>query len=121
MALCWFCGLPFGGVGIAAAYALSSYCLFIPAIAYAGKPLGIRAADVWKAVGPQVGTALGVSAVGFALRYTLLEHISPLTRIIVLTILSSALYLATMTLGFRMTKPLTVLASLLRARRRGVS
>jgi PST family polysaccharide transporter len=116
-----FCGLPFGGVGIAAAYAVSSYCLFIPAIAYAGKPLGIRAADVLKAVGPQVGTALGVAAVGFALRYTLLEHTSPLARIIGLTVLCSALYLATMTLGFRMTKPLTVLASLLRARKDAVS
>ena len=116
-----FCGLPFGGAGIAAAYAVSSYCLFIPAIAYAGKPLGIRAADVWKAVGPQVGTALGVAAVGFALRYTLLQHTAPLARIIGLTILCSALYLATMTLGFRMTKPLTVLASLLRARKDAVS
>lgn len=116
-----FCGLPFGGLGIAAAYAVSSYCLFIPALAYAGKPLGIGAGAVLKAVGPQVGTALGVAAIGFILRYTLLRDISPLPRIMALCALCSILYLAITILGFRMTKPLTVFASLLRARTGRVS
>jgi PST family polysaccharide transporter len=114
-----FCGLPFGGLGIAAAYAVSSYCLFVPAIVYAGKPLGIRPGAVLKTVGPQIGTGLGIAALGFFLRYTLLRDMSPLLRIGALSIFCSVLYLATMTLGFRMTKPLSVLAALVR-RRSGV-
>jgi PST family polysaccharide transporter len=110
------CGLPFGPIGVAAAYVAATYLLFIPGIAYAGKPLGIGAADAWKTVGPQVITALGSAGVAFLVGHTMLLHTSPLPRLAILGVLCCAVYLVTMTVGFRMTKPLTVAASIVRTR-----
>ena len=51
------CGLPFGPIGIAVAYVVSMFLLFVPALAYAGRPLGIGAADVLRVVWrPLVGS-----------------------------------------------------------------
>ena len=115
-----FCGLPFGVLGVATAYTALMYLLFVPAIVYAGRPLGIGVADVLKTVGPQVITALGAAAVGSLVGHTLLQDTSPLVRLLTLGILCGTVYLATMTLGFRMTKPLAVAASLVRARKPGL-
>jgi polysaccharide transporter, PST family len=112
-----FCGLPFGALGVAAAYTALMYVLFIPSIVYAGKPLGIGIRDVFGAVGPQIVTALSAAAVGFMLRYTLLQDTPPLARLLTLSFLCSAFYLAIIALGFRMTGPLTVAASLVRGRK----
>src|SRR4029079_10551884 len=38
-----FAGLPFGLVGVATAHAIATFCLFLPALVYAGRPLGIGA------------------------------------------------------------------------------
>ena len=114
------CGLPFGALGLATAYAASTYLLFVPAIAYAGKPLGIGVADVLRTVGPQVITALGVAAMGFLVGHTVLQDTPPLARLLTLSLLCVTVYLATMTLGFRMTKPLAVAASLVRRRTSGI-
>lgn len=111
-----FCGLPFGVLGVAAAYTVFTYLMFVPAIAYAGKPLGIGVADIWKAIGPQVVTAVGTAAVGFFVAQAALQDTPRLARLFVLAILCCAVYLATITLVFRMTQPLKVAASLLRKR-----
>jgi PST family polysaccharide transporter len=116
-----FCGLPFGAIGVAAAYAVLTYAVFVPSIIYGGKPLGIGIGDVFGAVGPQIVTALGTAAVGFMLRYTLLANTPPLARLLSLGILCSAFYLGVIALAFRMTRPLTVAASLVRARKSGIS
>jgi PST family polysaccharide transporter len=115
--LALFCGLPFGALGVAAAYSMLAYALFVPAIIYAGKPLGIGIGDVFRAVGPQILTALGTAALGFALRATALRDVAPLARLLILGVLCSAFYLAVMAFGFRMTRPLVVAASLLRVRK----
>jgi PST family polysaccharide transporter len=112
-----FCGLPFGGLGVAAAYTTFRYLVFVPGVAYAGKPLGIGFADVLKTVGPQVIAAFGTAAVGFLVGRTVLQDEAPLVRILALGILCASVYLATMTLGFRMTRPLSVAASLVRTRK----
>jgi PST family polysaccharide transporter len=112
-----FCGLPFGAIGVAAAYSASMYLVFVPAIAYAGMPLGIGVVDVLKTVGPQVTMALCTAALGFLLSHTVFADTLPLVRLLVLSVLCGAFYLATMVLGFRMTKPLTVAVSLIRRRR----
>ena len=114
-----FCGLPFGAIGVASAYTILMYCTFIPALVYAGKPLGIGVRAILQAVGPPVVTSLGVAGVGFILRYTLLQDVLPLVRLLTLGVVCSALYLATMTFAFRMTKPLSLAASLVRARKSG--
>jgi PST family polysaccharide transporter len=41
------------------------YVLFVPALAYAGRPPGIASRDVIAAIGPQFTGALAVAAVGF--------------------------------------------------------
>ncbi len=108
-----FCGLPFGAVGVATAYTVCMYLLFFPAIVYAGKPLGIGAVDVLRAVGPQVITALGVAALGFLLSHTVFPDMLPLVRLLVLSVLCGAIYLVIMIFGFRMTRPLAIASSLI--------
>jgi PST family polysaccharide transporter len=115
-----FCGLPFGPIGVAASYVVFMYLLFVPAIVYAGRPLGIGVADVLRAVTPQVVGALFAAGVGFLLRFTYLADASELARIFLLAVVCGVVYL-TVTVGiFRVTKPLELAASLtgrFRARR----
>lgn len=110
------CGLPFGALGIASAYTVSMYILFVPALAYAGKPLGIGAADVLKAVGPQLATALATAAFGFLMARTVLVEMPSLARLLLVSAVCAAAYLVIMIFGFRLTKPLAVAASLVRRR-----
>jgi polysaccharide transporter, PST family len=110
------CGLRYGAIGVAASYAVLTYITTIPSIAYAGKPLGIRTRDVVATVGPQVICSLATAALGFALRETLFASASAPMRLVLLPLICGAFYLAVMVLGFRMTKPLAVAASLLRRR-----
>jgi len=111
-----FCGLPFGAIGVAVSYTVFMYLMFVPAIGYAGKPLGITASHALKIVGAPIGTALGSAAIGFLVGHTLLQDTSPLARFLILSVLCAGIYLATMTFCFRITRPLVVAASLVRAR-----
>jgi polysaccharide transporter, PST family len=110
------CGLPFGAIGVAASYAVLVYITMPPSILYAGRPLGIRTKDVLVTIGPQVTCALATAVFGFVLRQTLFESVSMLVRLVLLSFACSAFYLTAIVLGFRMTKPLAVAASLLRRR-----
>ena len=113
------CGLRYGAMGVATSYAVLAYIVVVPALLYAGYPLGIRTKDVLAAIGPQIFCALLTAGFGFVLRAMLFEGASMLVRLIVLSFLCSAFYLAVIVLGFRMTKPLAVAASLLRRRPAG--
>jgi polysaccharide transporter, PST family len=113
------CGLRYGAIGVAASYAILAYLIMVPALVYAGQPLNIRTRDVLLTVGPQVVCAVGTAGFGFALRQMLFEGVSVPVRLALLCLLCSAFYLAVMVLGFRMTKPLAVAASLLRRRGAG--
>lgn len=117
--LALFCGLPFGAIGVAAAYAVMMTVLFVPTLVYAGRPLGITAADVVRATGPQVGTALGVAAIGFAVRYMLLQDASLMVRMLTLAVVCGVVYLAVMTVIFGITRPLALLLSLVRSAKPG--
>jgi polysaccharide transporter, PST family len=110
------CGLRYGAIGVAASYAVLVYIIMVPAILYAGHPLGIRTKDVLQTVGPQVTCALATAAFGFALRETLFDSVSVPVRLFLLSFVCSAFYLTVIVGGFRMTKPLAVAASLLRRR-----
>jgi PST family polysaccharide transporter len=113
------CGLRYGAMGVAASYAILVYIMMVPAIVYAGKPLGIRARDVFVTVGPQVVCALATAMFGLALRHMLFAAVSVPIRLSLLCLLCSAFYLTVIVLGFRMTKPLAVAASLVRRREVG--
>ena len=109
-----FCGLPFGTMGVATAYVISMYLLFIPAIAYAGQPVGIGAKDVLRTVGPQLVGALVSALFGFELLFAVLENWHPLVRMPMLVVACLTIYLIIVVGLFKITKPIELAWSLLK-------
>ena len=105
------CGLPFGLRGVAIAYTVSTYVLFVPAISYAGSPFGIGPASVIKTVGPQLAGSLCSAVAGFWIRDTFLTGDSRLVRIVTLALTCTVLYLLVVIGLFRVTRPLQVARS----------
>jgi PST family polysaccharide transporter len=112
--LALFCGLPFGPFGIVWAHVISMHLLFVPALMYAGRPLGIGGRDVIAAVGAPFTGTLVVTALGFALRARLLDGPSAIERMAILGPAYLAMYLVVVVGLFRVTAPLRVCTSLLR-------
>ena len=108
------CGLPFGPIGVATAYALAMFALFVPAIAYAGRPLGIGAADVIRVVWRQLLGALTAAAIGFILRSTVLVNTPPAARTAILGITYLAVYVAIVIGVLRLLSPVRTMQTLLR-------
>ena len=107
-------GLPFGSMGVAVAYTVAMFCLFVPALVYAGRPIGIGVRDVLSAAGPQMLSALIAVSFGLTVQHLFLLEFSELARFIVSIPICVATYLM-MVLGvFRMTDPLKLASSLLR-------
>jgi polysaccharide transporter, PST family len=109
-----FCGLPFGPFGVVTAYVVVMYIAFVPAIAYAGAPLGIGARDVIATVHAQLIAALGTAAVGFAVRFTLLAAVPSIERMAILVVLYLTIYLLVVVGLFRVTTPIEVCLSVVR-------
>ena len=107
-------GLPFGITGVAVAYVIATFGLFVPALAYAGSPVGIDAKDVLRAVGAPMTSALIVVAFGFMLQQLFLAGFSPLARFLVSVPFCLATYLAVVVGVFRVTDPLQLAFSLIR-------
>ena len=55
-------GLPFGATGVAVAVVMTSLLLAVPSISYAGRPIGVGAALVIRAVGQQLIGAISTAA-----------------------------------------------------------
>jgi PST family polysaccharide transporter len=87
-------GLPFGPFGIAVAYVATMFLLFVPALAYAGRPLHIHAGDVVRIVWRPLVASLAAAAVAFAMRWTLLPDMHPFLRAVVLGTAYLSAYLA---------------------------
>jgi len=111
--LALFCGLPFGVFGVVCAYVVSMYILFIPALAYAGKPLDIGAGDAVAVIGPEFVGALAAVGVGFGLSASLLAGLPAIERIANVILVYLATYLIVTVGLFRVTVPLEVGVSLL--------
>jgi polysaccharide transporter, PST family len=107
-------GLPFGVLGVAVAYTIAMFLLFIPAVVYAGRPVGIGAMDVLKVVGPQTVAALVAVGLGFALQEAFLDGVWPTARITASTLICLAVYGIVAVGIFRVTAPLRLAYSLLR-------
>ncbi|MCC6367103.1 MAG: lipopolysaccharide biosynthesis protein [Bryobacterales bacterium] len=103
-----FCGLPFGLYGVAVAYVICTFILFIPAIVYAGKPLGIGVRDVIAVVWRQLVGALVALACGYLLRHTLLFDTSRLYRMASLTLTYITTYVLVVVCLFRLRMPIGV-------------
>jgi hypothetical protein len=88
--------------------------LFVPALVYAGHPLGIGTKDVLRAAGPQTAAALVAAALGFTVQEVLLVDFSPLARFFVSAPICLTIYLAVVVRIFKVTSPLQLAFSLLR-------
>jgi PST family polysaccharide transporter len=110
--LALFCGLPFGVLGVVVSYVVAMYLLFIPTIAYAGAPLGIGTRDLLKAIGGPLTGALLMCALGFFMRYFLLQSVHHVARIAILTATCGSLYLIVVVGMFRTLHPLQVVRRL---------
>jgi PST family polysaccharide transporter len=106
-------GLPFGAMGVAVAYTIAMFCLFVPALVYAGQPIGIGVKDVLSATGPQMVSALVAVAFGLAIEQLFLREFSELARLIVSIPICASIYLAVVLGVFRMTGPLKLASSML--------
>ena len=101
-----FAAIPFGIAAVATAHAIAAFCLFVPALTYAGRPVGIDGKDVLRAVGPQTVAALATVAIGLAVQHLFLDDYSQLTRFAFSVPICVAVYL-TVSIGvFKVTGPL---------------
>jgi len=107
-------GLPFGLNGVAIAYTIAMFGLFVPALVYAGRPFGIGVKDVLSAAGPQTAAGLITVACGFTAQHIFLADFSQLGRFVVSLQVCVATYLAVAVGIFRVTGPLRLAFSLLR-------
>lgn len=106
-------GLPFGVTGVATAYAVAMFGLFVPALVYSGRPVGIHVNDVLRAVGPQTIGGLVAAAAGFFVQLEWLADLSPFLRIFVSGMICLLTYLAVVVGLFRITAPLQLAFSVL--------
>jgi polysaccharide transporter, PST family len=107
-------GLPFGVTGVAIAYTIAMFALFVPALVYAGRPVGIGTKDVLQAIGPQTIAGLTAVAVGFVVQLEFLGELSQFMRIFVSGMVCAAAYFAVVVGVFRVTDPLRLVFSVLR-------
>ena len=104
-------GLRFGSTGVVVAYTACMYLMFLPAVSYAGRPLGIGAAEVIKAAGPQLFGAV-TAAIGFFVRYALLRDASGIDRSVALGIVYAVSYIIIVVGAFKVRMPLKVAIAL---------
>src|SRR6266851_2954205 len=101
-------GLPFGATGVAVAVVIASSLIAIPSITYAGRPIGIGATLVIRAVGYQLIGAIITAAAGWWLQTTALTDYSGLIRIFTLIGFCTFIYLIVVVALFRLTEPIKV-------------
>jgi O-antigen/teichoic acid export membrane protein len=104
-------GLPFGPEGVAAASVIATSLIAVPSIEYAGRPIGIGAAVVIRAVGRQLIGAIIIVAAGWCLQMTVLTGYPGLIRILLSGAFCTCLYLVIVVGLFRLTEPIKVLGS----------
>jgi PST family polysaccharide transporter len=102
------CGLPFGTIGVATSFTICMYLLFVPAILYAGSPVGIKASHLWSAIAPQLFGSIVAAGVGLALRFSYLANLSRFERMSILILQSIAVYLFITVICFKVTRPLEI-------------
>jgi polysaccharide transporter, PST family len=108
-----FAGIPFGLAGVATAHAIATFCLFVPALVYAGRPVGIGAKDVVRAVGPQMVAALATVAIGLTVQRLYLTDYTQVARFVLSVAICVSVYLTIAVAVFRVVGPLRLAVSLL--------
>lgn len=116
----FFCGLPWGPQGVAVAWCVSFWLLTLPAIWYAGRPIGLGVgpvvAVIWRYIAAALAAALVCYAIGehFAALLQLPGASGAFLRIAFVTLEFTALYLAGVVILHRGAAPLRTAAKLLR-------
>jgi O-antigen/teichoic acid export membrane protein len=105
-------GLPFGAAGVAVSVAVTSLINAVPSISYAGRPIGVGAALVIRAAGPQLVGALTAAAAGWCVQTIALTYCPGLVRIILSTSFCIFFYLVIVVGLFRLTEPMRVAFSI---------
>jgi O-antigen/teichoic acid export membrane protein len=101
-------GLPFGAEGVAVALVGVGWLVAFPSVLYAGRPLGMGAALVIRAVGaPLLGATIAVAA-GWWLQASFLSDYSTLFRIFLSAFLCASIYLLIVVGLLRITEPIRV-------------
>ena len=111
-------GLPFGATGVAVGGVIASTLIAIPSISYAGRPIGIGARDVTRAVRPQLIGASSAAAGGWLLQTTALAQWPGPVRIVTCAACCACIYLMVVVGGFRLTEPLRLARSVVEGRLR---
>jgi len=109
-------GLPFGPRGVAIACVIEGVLIAIPSISYAGRPIGVGSAIVFRAVGRQLIGAISATAGGTWLQMAVLGHLPALARIIVSTSFCACIYLTVVVGLFRLSEPLRIARSVAKGR-----
>jgi O-antigen/teichoic acid export membrane protein len=107
-------GLSFGTTGVAIAIVFASALLALPSISYAGRPAGIGAALVIRAVGRQVLGAIFIAAAGWLLQTVALEQFSGISRIFLSTGFCVSIYLVIVVGLLGLTGPIKIVIRLAR-------
>ena len=105
-------GLPFGAKGVAVAVVAASLLIAVPSITYAGRPIGIGAALVIRAVRPQLIGAISTAVGGWWLQTTILTDYSSFVRIVLSGGFCIRIYLAIVVGLFRLSEPIRVVGSI---------
>ncbi|WP_315758295.1 MULTISPECIES: lipopolysaccharide biosynthesis protein [unclassified Bradyrhizobium] len=101
-------GLPFGPVGVAWGVVVGYSLIALPSVMYAGRPIGIGAEVVIRAVGPQTIGAVATAAAGWWLQAALLAGYPALLRMFLSGCFCGCLYLAIVVGMFRVREPLRI-------------
>jgi len=104
-------GLPFGPAGVATATVIAALLVAVPSITYAGGSIGIGAALVMRAVGPQLIGSIGILAAGWCLQITILSGYPGLIRILLSVTFCTLFYLVIVAGLFRLTEPIKLVSS----------
>jgi O-antigen/teichoic acid export membrane protein len=105
-------GLPFGAVGVVIALVAAGWVIALPSVTYAGRPLGIGASLVIRAVGgPLLGATIAVAA-GWWLQSTFFSDLSSVFRIFLMASLCTGIYLFVVVGVLRITEPINILGRL---------
>jgi O-antigen/teichoic acid export membrane protein len=107
-------GLPFGATGVATATVIASSLIAVPSITYAGRPAGIGAALVIRAVGAQSFGAIFTATAGWLLQTFALGQFSSLVRTLLSAGFCVSVYLLIVVGLFRLTEPIEIAVRLMR-------
>jgi O-antigen/teichoic acid export membrane protein len=106
-------GLPFGAEGVATAAVVASFVLSVPSIMYAGRPIGVDAGLVIRAVLPQMIGAISSAAASWWLKIAILTDYSSFVRIFLSGGFCICIYLFVVLILFRLYQPLKLAGSIL--------